>query len=182
MVRKQYVLLAFLVVAACGGREETVVYEGQPAPASERMDDGAMVELVSDANNTTINSSRLALDRSRNNAVRSMAQRLINDHTRANQMLSESGIAMHGNNMTNGMAQAGRKTVTNLSTYSGAAFDRKFVDTQIQQHNWMISNLNNSLIPGARSKKLRNTLREIREMEHNHLKMLQDLQSNMRDP
>jgi len=181
MVRKQYVLLACLIAATACARKETVVYSGQPAPARERLNDAAMVEMVHDANNTTINSARLAMDRSRNSAVRAVAQRLINDHTRINQMIAESGVAMRGNNITNGIAQSGRKTVSNLSTYSGAAFDRQFVDSQIQQHNWMISNLNNSLIPGARSKRLRDKLREMREMEHTHLRMLQDLQSDMRN-
>lgn len=181
MVRKQYVLLVCLVAAAACARHEKVVYSGQPAAAGERLNDASMVELVNDANNTVINSSRLALDRSHNSAVRSVAQRLINDHTRMNQLLAESGVSARGNNITNSMAQSGRKTVSNLSTYSGAAFDRQFIDSQIQQHNWMISNLNNSLIPGARSKRLRDKFREIREMEHTHLRMLQDVQSDMRN-
>lgn len=181
MVRKQYVLLMCLVTAAACAKREEVVYSGQPAAGGERMNDAAMVELVNDANNTVINSSRLALDRSHSSTVRSIAQRLINDHNRINQLLAESGVSARGNNITNSMAQSGRKTVSNLSTYSGAAFDRQFIDSQIQQHNWMISNLSNSLIPGARSKKLRHKFREIREIEQTHLRMLQDAQSDMRN-
>lgn len=181
LVRKQYVLVVCLAVAACARREETVTYTGQPAPASERMNDASMVELVNDANNTVINSSKLALDRSHNSEVRSVAQRLINDHSSVNQMISQRGVAMQGNQVTQDIARSGRKTVSNLSTYSGAAFDRTFIENEIQQHNWMLSNLNNALIPGARNKKLRHELREFREMEHNHLRMLQDVQSDMRN-
>jgi hypothetical protein len=48
-----------------------------------------------------------------------------------------------------GPSRRSRGTITNLGTYSGAAFDRAYMQSQVDLHQWLLTAMDTSLIPST---------------------------------
>lgn len=77
--------------------------------------------------------ARLALDRSSNSAVREFAQRMIDDHTKANRQLMhlarDKGITL-----STAPTAEENATYDRLASLHGAAFDRAYARMMVQDH------------------------------------------------
>jgi putative membrane protein len=77
--------------------------------------------------------SQLALEKSQNEQVREFAERMVQDHTAANQRLlslAEAG----GNSPPTEMDQKHQAMLQQLSQLSGEEFDRQYMQGQVQDH------------------------------------------------
>lgn len=129
--------------------------------------------LMQTANEGEVMQGQAASSRATSAEVRAFAQMMVSDHTAANDRLRD---VLSRNNMTATMnADAStlrdnaQRTVTALNTYSGTAFDRQYMQTQVDLHQWLLSSLDNSLIPSARTAELRTLLQTQRGSVATHL-------------
>jgi putative membrane protein len=94
------------------------------------------VEAVANGNMFEIQSSQLALQKSRNAGVRRFAQRMIDEHTR---MSTELSIAVRttGPSLTVPTAMDNRhqSAIQDLQGVTGREFDRMYLTAQINAHN-----------------------------------------------
>jgi putative membrane protein len=90
------------------------------------------------ANMTEIDSSRLALDSSQDSNVKMFAQRMIDDHTQAQQDLS-SLAASKAVTLPSHLDATHQKMIDELKEKSGTDFDKAYVDDQIAGHKEAIS-------------------------------------------
>lgn len=82
---------------------------------------------------TEIQTSQLALQRSRNQDVRAFAQHMIQEHTNSSKQLMQ--IAQQkGVTLPKDVGPDNRPLLTRLSSLSGAAFDRAYMEGQVQAH------------------------------------------------
>jgi putative membrane protein len=77
--------------------------------------------------------SQLALEKSQNERVRQFAERMVQDHTAANQRLSSLAEA-GGNSPPTEMDQKHHAMLQQLSQLSGEEFDRQYMRGQVQDH------------------------------------------------
>jgi putative membrane protein len=105
--------------------------------------------------------------------VRAFAQMMVADHTSAlnatRGVMDRGGINATDNNISTTLRSNAQTTVTNLATYSGMAFDRTYMQTQVDLHAWLLRQLDNALIPSARTPELRNLLQTQRTAVAAHL-------------
>jgi putative membrane protein len=100
------------------------------------------VRDVTDLNNTEIDLSRLAADRSSNAEVKKFAQMTIADHTAAGDKLS--GIVAQNSIETAPKDKDVQKTddeKQKLDKKQGADFDREYIDAMIDGHDKLLSKL-----------------------------------------
>lgn len=154
---------------------------GMPAPAA--VTDANIGSFAQTYNTGAVQISQLAVTRSTNPAVRSFAQMLAQDHNAANQelakILSSQRIQPAPSSMTQEVQNFNSQAMASLQTRSGADFDRAYLDSEISEHQWVISQLDNVLIPQAKDKELRNYLKAGRTLEAKHLQEAQQLRSSL---
>ena len=68
-----------------------------------------------------------------------------------------------------------QRILTTLDTYEDAGFDRTYLDTQVAQHEWLLTNLDGTLIPSARTPAMRTVLSDLRLAVSEHLRLARDL-------
>lgn len=95
----------------------------------------AFVKTAAAANGFEIASSKLALEKSKNPAIRAFAQHMITDHTRIGEaFVAALGKANTGITPAPGLTPDLDKIMSDLSAKSGAAFDAAYVAAQTQGH------------------------------------------------
>ena len=125
-----------------------------------------------------IQSSQLALRTSSNDEIKKFAQKMIDDHTAADQKLTETLKQANLPGPKYGMDQDSRGLVKQLAVFRGAAFDRAYVRDQIQGHEKAVELLAAYSKSGDNDalKQLASTLLPtIKE----HLQMAEGLRSNV---
>jgi uncharacterized protein (DUF305 family) len=78
--------------------------------------------------------------------VRSFAQMMVSDHTAAlaaaRDTLQREGITPGENATTRTLRDNSQRAVSSLSTYSGASFDRTYMQSQVDLHQWLLNTRN----------------------------------------
>ncbi|HJQ39858.1 MAG TPA: DUF4142 domain-containing protein [Thermoanaerobaculia bacterium] len=162
MHRRIALLLISLTVISCGSMG---VMPG-------RMAANDIAGIVSTANEGEVQQGQAALTAASSAEVREFAQMMVNDHTsalsKARDVFARNGITPADNDTVRNLRDTGQRTVTNLSSYRGASFDRTYMQSQIDMHQWLLTNMDTVLIPSARGD-VRSLLEEMRGSVASHL-------------
>lgn len=135
--------------------------------------DPHIVGIVANANQGEIDQGNAAASRATNADVRNFARMMVTDHTTAlgavRDTAGRAGITAADNDTTAALQRTSRETVTNVATYSGAEFDRMYMQTQVDLHQWLLTALDQHLIPLATNRDLRSLLETQRASVAAHL-------------
>lgn len=101
--------------------------------SSKASKDDAFVREAAAGNLAEIKMGHLALDKSTSPDVKEFAQRLIDDHTKANDQLSTLAQQKQVTLPTEPMAKE-QKKATHLQSLSGAAFDKAWTNDMVMDH------------------------------------------------
>lgn len=176
-------LLAPLVLAltACGPGPQRV--PGQPAP--EGLTDANISSVTQIYNTGEVRIAELAVSKSSNNAIKNFAHKIARDHnqsnTELNAILRAREIEPAPYAATTEIQQAEQNSYRSLENRSGTAFDQAYLDAEINHHRWLINQLDDNLIPGARDGALREYLKKFRATELGHLREAEQLRNAMKN-
>lgn len=168
--------------AACGSAEDATY--AQPAPAGMMvMTDPMVADVFTAANDAEIEQSQLALNSAQDQRVRDYAQRMIDDHSAANDqvwnLVSDAEVRAAGTSSARQLRDNSRQTVDALRTYEGEDFDRTYMESQVALHRHLLEVLDNTLIPGARSGDVERLMVDTRATVAEHLRMAEDLHASL---
>lgn len=107
--------------------------DNDTAPAETTALDREFIIMAAQGNNAEIQTSQLALERATDEAVRQYAQRMIDEHTAANQEL-EPLAAERGVELPTTPSSFDAAVLERLSQVPDAEFDRAYMDTQVNAH------------------------------------------------
>lgn len=159
------IALSALFVTACATSTLT------PMPGALPPSDIAGIVMA--ANEGEVQQGQAASQRATNPQVRSFAEMMVADHTtamnNARDVFGREGITAGENDTTRTLRANSQRTITNLNTYSGAAFDREYMETQVALHQWTLNTLDTVLIPSAASMQVRTLLEAHRATVAAHL-------------
>ena len=179
MKRNISLLITTLVFAAgCA-----TTYNDPVPPVAGTMSDAEVAGVVQVANEGEVSMGQTASQKATSEEVRAFAQMMVTDHNNA---LSQLRSFLSSNNMTpadtnesRNLRSAGQQTVTALNTYSGRAFDREYMRSQVEMHQWLLNALDNTLIPSTRSAGFRTWLQTQRSAVATHLDRARRIQSGL---
>ena len=151
------------------------------------MSDADIAAIVTNANQGEVDQGNAALSRASSADVRAFAQMMVTDHTNA---LSQARTLFGNRNITPNTSNSvasdlqsnSQQTISALGTYSGTSFDQQYINSQVQVHQWLLNSLDNTLIPGARDRRLRDFLQTQRTAVASHLDRARQLQSSVGRP
>jgi putative membrane protein len=174
MFHRSILLLAVCMMAGCS--ENMSQLGGKPSDAVS-MGDNHFFKVASNANQTEIETSQLAMNQAQSPRVRELAQQMITDHTKAQNQL-QTLASSKGAALPQQLDSIHQAMVNNLQNKSGSDFDRAYVQTQITAHQDTIANVQNEVNNGTDPdvKSLADQLLPTLRM---HLQMAQDVQKGL---
>jgi putative membrane protein len=141
-----------LLTTACATTMNDTAMMAGAQPASD------VAGIVITANEGEIQQGQAASTRATSADVRAFAQMMVTDHTAAlnaaRATFSRAGVTPGDNDTTRTLRESSQRTVTNLATYSGTAFDRRYMQSQVDLHQWLLNTLDTALIPSSRGEVL----------------------------
>jgi putative membrane protein len=138
--RKKVALIGAAAVLGLGACSDDSSRRSQPMAGETVRSASAntmqYVEAMANGNMFEIQSSQLALQKSRNASVRRFAQRMIDEHTRMTTQLS-TAVRSTGPSLTvpTQMDSRHQSAIQDLQGVTGRAFDRMYLTSQINAHN-----------------------------------------------
>jgi putative membrane protein len=111
--------------------------------------------ILTMANQGEIDAGQLASTKAVSPTVRDFANMMVRDHTGA---LSDARATFDRShlvpNTTNTTAMAvqdlSSRTRRSLDQYAGSAFDRTYMQSQVDMHQWLLTQIDSSLMPSSR--------------------------------
>ena len=141
--------------------------------ASPNLTDPEVAHVAVTANSIDIEAGKLALARTRNEAVREFATTMVTDHTAVNQQAAALAGRLKVTPRDNTVSQSlqtgaadARKTMDHLE---GAAFDRAYMDREIAYHQAVLDAIDGLLIPTTENAELKQLLVDVRPAIASHL-------------
>jgi putative membrane protein len=145
--------------------------------------DAQIAAIVATANQIDIDNGKLAKETSDNEEVKQFASRMIEDHGAVNaaalDLVNRLGVTPEESDTSRSLAKSARETRDRLSSLSGAAFDRAYVDNEVAYHEAVIQMLDQTLIPSAQNAELKALLVKARPTFVTHLEHARALQSSL---
>ena len=193
-------LAPVLVVAACkkdsddtaaGGTDTAAVAAPAPAPAPAAapaapagvVTDAQIAAIVLAANTVDSTAGALAQQKGTNAEVKQFGQTMVNDHGGVNKqavaLAGRLNLTPEENPTSRQLTQGGEQSRAQLNGLSGAAFDRAYVDHEVEYHQTVLDAIDNTLIPGAQNAELKKLLTDTRPAVAAHLQMAKGLQTKL---
>jgi putative membrane protein len=141
--------------------------------------DRASAKFMKDAAQTDmfeIEAAKIALEKSRNEAVRSFAQTMLDEHQKMSSQMKSAAGGQHA--MAGDMAQIDRKhtrKLDDLRKESGANFDKKYIEMQVDGHRDALK-LHQSYAKNGDNAELKKAANDALPHVQQHLQQAQALQ------
>jgi putative membrane protein len=143
--------------------------------------DAQIAHIVVTANQVDIDAGKLASTKSTNKDVQAFGKQMVADHTGVNQqataLVTKLKVTPQDNPTSQSLAKGGKDNIAKLNTLSGAAFDKAYVDHEVEYHQAVLDALDKTLIPNAKNEELKGLMVKVRPAFVSHLDHAKHLQA-----
>jgi putative membrane protein len=130
------------------------------------------------ANTSEVDLGQLAAQKATDPAVRQFAQRMVQDHQKANQQLSQI-LTQKGVTVPTETSSSEQREVDRLQKLEGAAFDKAYIDHMIRDHKKDVKEFEKAS-QNAQDPDLKSFAANTLPVLQDHLRMAQDLESTVK--
>ena len=145
--------------------------------------DAQIASIVVTANQVDIDAGKLAESRAHNADVKAFAKQMVTDHTGVNKqavaLVTKLKVKPEDNATSQSLKKAGDENLKQLKTLKGAAFDKAYVDQEVDYHAQVIDAIDKTLIPSAQNAELKALLVDSRPAFVGHLEHAKMIQSKI---
>jgi putative membrane protein len=153
-----------------------------PPSAPPTLDDPTIVAIFDAANTYDIETGRLALEKSRNQGVRDLAQQFVNDHQAVRQqgrdLAAKLGVTPTPPKQFD-LAAVHAKAMKELGAKSGAEFDKAYVAHEIAFHQAVLDAVKATLLPAIKNAELKAFIEKVGPAFHGHHEAARQLQKKL---
>jgi putative membrane protein len=121
------------IVGLVGGAGAFAQNTAEQSMASLRGPDHTFAMEAAQANHDEVTLGKMAADKATNSDVKKFAQRMMNDHSKAQDQLKDLP-ALKAANLPMTMAAEAKALESRLSRLSGSAFDKAYIDAMVEDH------------------------------------------------
>lgn len=186
-----------LVLAACakgddtaGAADTTAVAPptemAPPAPTAApaaTVSDAQIAAIVLAANAVDSTAGVAAAAKGTHADVKQFGQTMATDHGGVNaQAVALAGrlnLAPEENPTSRQLTQGGQQSQQSLSGLTGAAYDRAYIDHEVEYHQTVLDAIDQTLIPSAQNAELKALLEQVRPAVAAHLEMAKGIQTKL---
>lgn len=145
--------------------------------------DPQIAAIVLAANTADSASGEQAREKAQNPKVKEFGQRMVTDHGGVNKqavaLAGKLNVTPEENNTSRQLAQGGEQTRQQLSSLAPTAYDRAYIDHEVEYHETVLQAIDTQLIPSAQNAELKALLQQVRPAVAAHLQMAKDLQKEL---
>ena len=142
------------------------------AQEPSELNDLEMAHVAVTANNIDIAYAHLALAFSSDPDVRAFAQRMIAEHTAVNEKIAalaeQLGVTAQDNPMSRQLRQQAEQVKTELSRLRGAAFDRRYLQNELEYHKTVNGVVADAFIPNIENPQVKDAFRQALALFRGH--------------
>jgi len=154
------------------------------ANAQSNLSDPEVAAVAVAANQIDIKNGELAKTKSKSADVINFAETMIRDHNavlgQASDLVKKLNVTPKENSLSEKLNSDADATRKSLSTKSGAAFDKAYVDNEVSYHEAVINAVKTVLIPDTDNAELKQLLTDILPALNTHLEHANMLQKKMK--
>ena len=169
-------MLTVVAVALCSAAFVATAQTGAP-------NDAQIAAIVVTANQVDIDAGKLAESKAASKEVKAFGKQMVTDHTGVNKSATDLAARLklkpEDNPTAQSLKKGGADNVAHLKTLKGAAFDKAYVDHEVEYHQAVIDAMDKTLIPNAQNAELKALLVKVRPAFVAHLEHAKTLQSSL---
>ena len=154
------------------------------AAFAQAPNDAQIASIVVTANQVDIDAGKLAKSTAASADVKKFADQMITDHSGVNKqavaLVTKLKVTPEDNPTSQSLKSGGEKNVANLKTLKGAAFDKAYIDHEVEYHQAVIDAVDKTLIPSAQNAELKALLVKVRPAFVAHLEHAKHVQSTLK--
>lgn len=174
-MQKILVIAAFLAASL-------LTMAASAAEQAAKPTDPQIAHIVYTANLLDIEAAKQALQKSKNDGVRTFAQQMVGDHTTVNNqalaLVKKLNVKPEDNPTSQSLKEADA-TRKKLASLNGAAFDKAYIDNEVAYHKTVNNALSDTLIPSAQNAELKALLQSGLALFQAHQKHAEQLASQL---
>lgn len=150
--------------------------QGQMGPATPKVNDEKFVKEAAMGGLAEVQLGKLAEEKASSPAVKQFAQRMVQDHTKANDQLKQVA-GKEGVAVPSSLDSKHQKRVDKLSKLSGSEFDKAYIKDQLKDHKNDVSDFKDEANYGTKPG-VKNFASETLPTLEQHLSMVKALQKS----
>jgi putative membrane protein len=150
------------------------------AQSSTKLTDPEIASVAVVANQNDIDFASIAITKSKNKNVLEFAQTMTTDHQsvidQAIALVKKLGVTPKDNAVSKKLLSDAENTKKTLSSKSGDAFNKAYVNNEVAYHKAVIAEVENVLIPDANNAELKDLLQKVLPVLKTHLEHAEMIQ------
>lgn len=154
------------------------------AQSSPKLSDPEIASVAVAANQVDIKAGGLAKNKTKNKEVLEFANLMMKDHQsvldQATALVTKLHVTPKDNAVSKKLMADGERTRKMLSSKSGKAFDRAYINNEVAYHKVVISTLEGVLVPQSQNQELKQLLQSVMPAFKAHLEHAQMVQKNFK--
>jgi putative membrane protein len=160
------------------------VLVSMPASAQQKskLSDPEIASVAVAANQVDIKAGELAKTKTKNKEVLDFANLMMKDHQsvldQATALVTKLHVTPKDNAVSKKLIADAERTLKMLSSKSGKAFDKAYINNEVAYHKVVISTLEGVLVPESQNQELRQLLQSVVPAFKAHLEHAQMVQKN----
>jgi putative membrane protein len=166
-------LLVMMLLAACAN------FNTQ----QHKLTDPEIAMVMRVANLSEVREGELARTKATDTSVRDFGIMMATEHTaqnnKAESELARVNVYSEDSNLSRQLDADSGSVTDRLRTLSGPAFDRAYIDRQVDAHQSLITLIDSTLMPGAKKKVVRDQLTALRATADKHLARARQIQGSL---
>ncbi len=175
MLRQLSIITVLGLFAATGFANETAAPAGPTDPQ--------IAHIVVTANTIDIEAGKLG-QKSKNKEIQEFAKLMVTDHSAVNKqattLAKKLKVTPEDNDTSKALKKGGDENMAKLKTLKGAAFDKAYVDHEVDYHIQVLEAIDTALIPNAKNAELKALLEKTRPAIAAHLEHAKKVQSALK--
>ena len=146
--------------------------------------DAQIAHIVVTANNVDIDAGKLAEKKGKSADVKAFGKMMVTDHSGVNKQATALVKKLHvkpeDNDTSKSLKAGGEENIKHLKTLKGAAFDKAYIDHEVDYHQQVLDAIDKVLIPSAQNAELKGLIEKVRPAFVGHLEHAKQIQANLK--
>lgn len=151
--------------------------------AAQAPNDAQIAHIVVTANQVDIDAGKVAQQKGSTAEVKAFGKQMVTDHTGVNKqataLVKKLGVKPEDNATSQSLKSGGVDNVKHLKTLKGKAFDKAYVDHEVDYHQQVLDAIDKTLLPSAKNAELKALIEKVRPAIDAHLQHAKMLQSKL---
>jgi len=146
--------------------------------------DAQIAHIVVTANQVDIDAGKLAERKGSSKEIKAFGKMMVTDHSGVNKqaiaLAKKLGVKPQDNDTSKALKKEGQENVAKLKGLKGAAFDKAYIDHEVDYHQQVLDAIDKVLVPNAKNEELKALIVKVRPAFEAHLEHAKQVQANLK--